>query len=358
MNLHEQIRGRLNESFVRVDGIARILALAIASGKNILLWGPGGHGKSEMVAQALSCVADDGEIFVQSFGEGMDEATLWGGLDFAALESEKELRYFPQNSFLQKKFAVFEELFDAPASVLLALKDTLTARILRKGNQRFAMKTGVVIALTNKDPQEISDMGPAAHALIERFPLQLRVDWPAYTAADYLELFHKVGPKLPGPNLNGMSSVLAELIAKGGEGASPISPRSAVHALGVIKASAAMRGSNVVEKQDLIDLRFVDGLEQLAATIQLELDLACERAQAERLMGEAEAKFASVMAEFGSATSPIRFLQVARRLLSFQDELANLKVTDGLAERRKKLREAVGSKASEAQQRALDATRI
>ena len=117
--MYERIRSALASEFIYSDDIARAVALAVGSGKNLLLWGPAGHGKSEMVMRALSVVADDSEIFVQSFGEGMDEATLWGGLDFAALEREKELRYFPQNSFLAKEVAVFEELFDAPASVLL-----------------------------------------------------------------------------------------------------------------------------------------------------------------------------------------------------------------------------------------------
>jgi MoxR-like ATPase len=127
-NVYERILSRLSERFVRSEEIARILALAVESGKNILLWGPGGHGKSEMVTAALSVVTNEDNVFVQSFGEGMDEATLWGGLDFRALEEEKVLRYFPENSFLAKDIAVFEELFDAPATVLLALKDTLTAR--------------------------------------------------------------------------------------------------------------------------------------------------------------------------------------------------------------------------------------
>src|SRR3989344_7001698 len=177
MTLHDTIRDRLGREYILHEEIARLLALAFDSGKNVLLWGLGGHGKSEMVAAALACVATDAEIFVQSFGEGMDEATLWGGLDFAALERDKKLIYHPENSFLNRPYAVFEEMFDAPASVLLALKDTLTARKLRKGSQVFPMKTNVIIAITNKNPQDLSDLGPAAAALVERFPLQLKVDW-------------------------------------------------------------------------------------------------------------------------------------------------------------------------------------
>lgn len=359
MNLHERLAKRLAADFVRTDEMARILALALESGKNVLLWGPGGHGKSEMVAAALAEVAGEEEIFVQSFGEGMDEATLWGGLDFRALEDEKELRYFPQNSFLVRPYAVFEEMFDAPASVLLALKDTLTAKKLRKGAQQVAMTTRVVVAITNKDPGEISEMGPAAHALVERFPLQYRVAWPSYAAGDYSDLFAKVAPRLPGADINGQGRILAELLAKAGESGEIISPRTAVHALGVVKAAAAIRGSQRVEKVDLIDLTFLPGMEAFASSIRAELDAATERAEAEAMIVTAEGTLRLLEQELTAAAgSPIKLLQVAKRLTAFGDEVARLRVTDGLTDRRKRLRDAAGEKAAAAQQAALDSTRI
>ena len=359
MNLYQDILQVLAAQFVRCEEVSRILALALESGRNVLLWGPGGHGKSEMVATALKAVAAEEEIFVQSFGEGMDEATLWGGLDFAALEREKVLRYFPEQSFLVKPFAVFEEIFDAPASVLLALKDTLTARRLRKGAQQFPMATQVVIGITNRDPEEIADLGPAAAALIERFPLQLKVSWPSYSARDYLELFRKVGPRLSGADLNGTQGVLAELVAKASEGDTPISPRSAIYALGVVKAAASLRGDAQVHKEDLVDLRFIDGLEKIADNIRVELEAAFERAAAESRIVEAERKLQQLLGEMNeTGGSPIKLLQVAKRLVAFGDEAAGLKITDGLAERRKQLRETASAQAAEAQSAALEHTRI
>lgn len=357
--LNEKILAALSARFIRAEEIARIIALAIQSGKNILLWGPGGHGKSEMVAAALAVVAEDTDVFVQSFGEGMDEATLWGGLDFAALESEKVLRYHPENSFLEKPFAVFEEIFDAPAVVLLALKDTLTAKRLRKGSQGYPMKTKVIIGVTNRDPAEIADMGPAAQALIERFPLQRKVEWPSYKSADYLELFKKVAPGLPGADLNGTSRVLAEVMAKASESGDVVSPRTAVHALGIVKAAAALRGSAVVEKTDLLDLTYLPGMEAFAENLRAELDAAYERAEAERRLTDAERRFQVLLGEFqASDGSPIKLLQAAKKFLAFGDEVSSLKVTDGLTERRKQLRDAVSEKAGEAQRLAMEVTRI
>lgn len=358
MNTFQKVTAALQQKFVNSDQIARVIALAIESNKNLLLWGPGGHGKSEMVMEAISQIFTEDEVFVQSFGEGMDEATLWGGLDFAALERDKVMKFFPENSFLAKKVSIKEEIFDAPASVLLSLKDTLTAKKLRKGSQVYAMKTQVIIALTNKNPDEISDLGPAAAALIERFPLQYEVKWKSYTSADYLKLFQKVAPQLPGADLNGTMPVLAEVMAKASESGEIISPRTAVHALGVVKTSAAMRGANRVEKQDLLDLCFLPGMEQFAETLRSELDAAFERAQAETLLRKAESEFQVFLQQFADAgQKPVALLQVAKRLIAFQDNVSNLKVTDGLTDRRKNLRNSASEKAVEAQAKALDATR-
>lgn len=359
MNQFVRISEAVGARFIRFTELARILSLAVASGKNVLLWGPGGHGKSEMVAAALAAVTTDENVFVQSFGEGMDEATLWGGLDFKKLEEEKRLEYHPENSFLARQYAVFEELFDAPATVLLALKDTLTARKLRKGGQSFPMKTQVIIGITNRDPSEIADMGPAAAALIERFPLQLKMVWPSYTSQDYLELFAKVAPQLKGADLNGTTRVLAEVMAKASESGDVVSPRTAVHALGVVKAAAALRGSDRVEKQDLLDLCFLPGMEQFAANLKTELDAAYERAEAEARLSDAERKLQNLLNELASAKdSPIKLLQVAKRLLAFQDEVAKLKVTDGLTDRRKRVRDSASERAAEAQRMALENTRF
>ncbi|RLG28192.1 hypothetical protein DRO03_10400, partial [Methanosarcinales archaeon] len=238
MNFFQKISGILAPMFIFVEEIARILSLGFAGKKNIIVFGPGGHGKSEMVQAVIDGLNLSEDAFFQFFGEGMDESQLFGGLNFKKLEEEKVLEYYPEKSFLNYRIAVFEELFDAPASVLLALKDVLTARELRNGAQRFKMRTELIICLTNKEPAEISELGPAAHALVERFPLQLNLKWKDYSAKSYLQLFEKVAGRLGGPVLNGFKAVLAEILAKATAEGNFVSPRTAVHAFQVCQASA------------------------------------------------------------------------------------------------------------------------
>ena len=347
----ERIRTILSATFVHYEEVAEVLAVAITAKKNCILWGPAGHAKSAMVGAAIQGLGLAAETFVQSFGEGLDEAALWGGLDFQKLEDQKILEYHPERSFLASRIGVFEEIFDAPASVLLALKDTLTAGCLRKGAQQFPMATQVVIGLTNREPQEIADLGPAAQALVERFPLQLRVAWPSYAAADYAAMYAKA-PSV----LNGFTPSLAEVIARAVAGGQFVSPRTAMYAREAVIGRAAARGAEHVEKEDLGVLRFVPGLEKLGETMAAEVEGAMARAAAAEALISFEKRLAEVVAEIGE--TPIKALQTVKRLTVLESEAAALAVPDDLVKRRDALRQGVGNNIAAARRRAEELTRI
>lgn len=356
--MYEKIKAILSAGFILVEDMARILALAFQGKKNVIVFGPAGHAKSAMVQSVVDGLGVADETFFQFFGEGMDEARLFGGLNFRKLEDEKVLEYYPEKSFLNYRIAVFEELFDAPASVLLSLKDTLTARELRNGSQRFPMRTEVIICLTNRQPSEIGELGPAAQALIERFPLQMELRWADYSAKSYLSMFEKVAARLGGPILNGFKAILAEILAKASAEGNFVSPRTAVHAYEICQTAAALRGADHVGQEDLTDLRFVPGLEGLASTIEADLKAAMERAEAEKAFVSADADYKRLEQELAAAESPIKALQAAKKFGQLQDVLANLAVPDAMTKRRNDLRSLVSSAVTKAQARALETTRI
>ncbi|MGB7325146.1 MAG: AAA family ATPase [Rubripirellula sp.] len=267
------IRTSLEQNFVYSDDIADLLSAAFYEPCNLLLWGPGGHGKSEMVVTALKALGlSDDEIFIQSFGEGMSEDRLWGGPDMASLDTC--LRYDTSRSFLapQYKAVIFEEIFDAPAQSLLPLKDVLTRRIFVNGAERVAMKAKVVIACTNKDPREFSDGNDAILALMERFLLQKEVRWPEYEAKNYAELFAKVRPTATegGSELH---QRLAAVIAGLNETKTFImSPRMAIQALEVVASSARIRGDDRVTAPAFHNIRFVQGMQSYTADLDRKID--------------------------------------------------------------------------------------
>lgn len=367
------------QTFVHADDVREAVSLALVSGKHLILFGPGGHAKSEMITSMTRALA--GAItFVQSFGEGMDEARLYGGLDLPALEAgaEARIQYRPEHSFLAADIAVFEELFDSPASVLLSLKDTLTSGALRNGAQQFTMQTSCIVSATNRSPQEVADLGPAAGALIERFPLQLEVSWPSYDARDYLEMFRSVAAgggadaAVPWGDVvalrelarncqvpDSVQGILAEVIAGAVSSGHFISPRTAMHALGLVRAAAAIRGSNVATKEDLVAIRYLPGLGELAAQMSTDIEAASARAEAEVALQDAEGRVQQYLSDpRWSCGSPIKALQLQKIASSFADELATLRLPDGMRERREVLRTRVGEAQGRAANLAVEWTRI
>lgn len=365
-------------AFVKAEEVREALSLALVSGRNLILFGPGGHGKSEMTAAALEAVAG-AKMFVQSFGEGMDESRLYGGINLAKLNDATDpvIEYHPERSFLAADLAVFEELFDAPTSVLLSLKDTLTAGCLRNGAQQFEMRTQAIVCATNREPAEVADLGPAAQALIERFPLQLRVAWASYTAQDYLEMFESIETSPQGQGSiaweelvalkaaaksvqipDGIRRILAEVIASAVASGVTISPRTAMHAQALVRAAAAIRGHTVATKDDLVAIKFLPGCSEMAAKISEEVEAAHLRAEAELRLRTLEQQVEMLLREFSGAATPIKCLQIHKKAVALADAAATLRLPDGFIQRREALRTRLGQLASDATTKAVEVTRM
>ena len=301
--------------------------------KNILLVGPGGHAKSEFVSSWAA--ARELTPFVQACGEGLTEDRLYGGLNFAALNagSDARIEWCLERSFSNHEFVVLEELLDAPASVLLSLKDTLTSREVRNGAQRAPLQTRCLVALTNKTPQEITEMGPSQAALMERFPLQMEVKWDSYDAESYEALFQAV--------LSRPERVLAEVIASAVAGGAIISPRTAIHAAQVLAAGTWE------------DLAFVPGLANVAQSLH-------EQVRAAEAREAAGLALASIKERLGSASqplTPIQALKAAKAARSLTKELETLSVPDSMVEERKTLLKKVSLEANTLIEAALELTR-
>ena len=322
----------LAERFVKSEEVSSILNFAFQSKKNVLLWGPAGHGKSEMVEHMTTSVFGKDNVYIESFGEGMDEDKLWGGLDFRHLDEEKEMRFNVENSFLNAKCAVFEEIFDAPAVVLLSLKDTLTAKELRKGPQRFPMKARTIIGTTNKEPDEISELGPSAHALIERFPLQLNVKWDTYKTADYLEMFNKVEKKR---GFSQMKKTLAGICESAVEKGGFISPRTAIHALQLCMINK-WRGNDCYNV-----LRFVPGFECVMDTIQQDLLALEERRKAAESLLACQDEFESLKLEIETNEDDDKMNELENNMKALLDKVFMLPMHDSIVSERQKLNEEI-----------------
>lgn len=195
-NTQSTIQAKVDQKFIYADKVVDVLLAGIENEKNVMLWGKGGHGKSEITELVLSELHAMGELaskpFIQAFGDGLTEEKLFGGMDIKKYKEQGVIEYLLDNSFLNHEVVVFEEIFDAPPPVLLMLKDVMTSGYYRNGNIQYKCKTKVFIGLTNRSKTDFAEKNESLKALAERFVLTHKVEWDQYRSKDFTMLFKKV----------------------------------------------------------------------------------------------------------------------------------------------------------------------
>ena len=209
------------QKFVFMDKTINILNVGLATSKNVVLYGPGGHGKSEITLDFLKSKSID--PYIITMGTGMTTDRLFGGLDIPTFEKTGKIEYLVDNSFMNHEYVIFEELFDAPDFILEQLKDILSSGTFRNGTQIFPIKTKFIVCCTNRTRDEFSK-NMSLKALMERFPLELNVIWDNYTEITYNKLLES---KFGEDNVDPVIPYLLQEYAKNGI---IISPRVAVTA--------------------------------------------------------------------------------------------------------------------------------
>ena len=209
------------QKFVFMDKTINILNVGLATSKNVVLYGPGGHGKSEITLDFLKSRGIN--PYIITMGTGMTTDRLFGGLDIPIFEKTGKIEYLVDNSFMNHEYVIFEELFDAPDFILEQLKDILSSGTFRNGTQIFDIKTKFIVCCTNRTRDEFSK-NMSLKALMERFPLELNVIWDNYTEITYNKLLES---KFGEDNVDPVIPYLLQEYAKNGI---TISPRVAVTA--------------------------------------------------------------------------------------------------------------------------------
>ena len=230
-----EVQEIVEKKFINSDDVVDVLFAGMESNKNVILWGRGGHGKSEMTELILGEMLERGiideEPFVQAFGDGLTEEKLFGGMNIRKYKDEGVIEFLPKNSFMNYKYVVFEEIFDAPASVLLSLKDIMTSGKFRQGTEVFNIRTEMIIGLTNRSKRDFAEKDDSLMALAERFALTLKVEWESYKKVDFLRLFKTVLGNEVYSNHTEKLSMLANIIDLNNAGGSTfVSPRTAISA--------------------------------------------------------------------------------------------------------------------------------
>lgn len=252
--IQQEIKSKhIPSKFVYTDHVFKGLDLARKSGENIILWGMGGFGKSEIVNKYFKDLGIT--PYVKTLGSGTTIDALLGGIDLnlfthgiidhkATAEAKKAaveagldinevqpiyikkpgaIEYLIENSFLNEEYVILEEALDAPDFVLEALKDILTSKEFRNGTQRYPLKTKMIVICTNKSRAEFATDNASLKALMERFVMEVKVEWPAYNAENYSYMFKECFGKT--------NKTLAYILGELAKDKIIISPRTAVKVL-------------------------------------------------------------------------------------------------------------------------------
>jgi MoxR-like ATPase len=212
-------------SFVFMDETIKVLNVALHTCENLILFGKGGYGKSEVTVEFLK--ANKIEPYIMTMGTGTTTEKLFGGFDINTFNQTGKMEYLVENSFMNHEYVIFEELFDAPDFILEQLKDILSSGVFRNGSQHYPIKTQLIICCTNKTREEFAKNN-SLKALMERFPLEFQVKWDSHTRADYEKLLVK--------KLGSADPLLTHILEAYGRANQPISPRIALTAAEVLAA--------------------------------------------------------------------------------------------------------------------------
>lgn len=216
------------EGFVFHEDVVNVLNLAYSSGQNIILYGPGGYGKSEMslaFAKAIGYETKDIGVFPMSNETSPEE--IFGNVDLEAMARDKKYKINIEKSVWSKEVVILEEAFDANPSTMAALKQMLTSRKFEYNEQSYDIKTKLVIICTNKSPNEFNvGNTDSIGALIQRFPVQQRVQWLDHSSAAYGKLLSSRFPNLP----TKFRSALSDIFANNQYEGKNVPPRVAIQA--------------------------------------------------------------------------------------------------------------------------------
>jgi MoxR-like ATPase len=344
-------------NFVFIDKMREAISLALASGLNLVLYGPGGHGKSE-VLQAVFDAINGVEPFVQSLHQGTTVDDLYGGIDMASLN--EVIRYNTDNSFLGHRAVFFEEGLSAPPRAIASLRDTLTAGALRNGTQRVPLTTSFIAIPTNHDPRMLADGDPALLAFLERFPITLMVQWRSYDADAFTQMFEADGANDETPRVtwddietlrkqtenvqvDDAARAMLGYILAGVHADLFISPRMAKLALRLVKAAAAINGRDYIVTKDFEAMLFLSGFNTVEVlTRELILD-AKSTFEATAQLVKLEQQFSELQSRAEGVTDVNQLNGLIEQLITLNGDAVELQSPPGANKRFVALRNGIAT---------------
>lgn len=246
----KKMQQRVGKTFFDMDYVVEALYRAFISGKNIILYGPGGFGKSTVVVEFLKQANINYSTIVGY--EDMDVEGLLGIPDMDKLLKKSIYETaFDRTPFVNPGILILEEFLDVNPKTAIALKDIITEGGLRQGNKLFESLISSIVICSNRSPYELSIDDSSIAFYKERFPIVIEVRWKEYTYYRYLLYIQKLVTPAAFTQHKESYTILAELAARTSNDKTFVSPR-------VVKDSVEFLQAN---NYKIETLQFIDGLD-------------------------------------------------------------------------------------------------
>lgn len=148
-NLLEVI-GELSEVLVARTVVIKGLVLALLTRQHVLLHGPGGLAKT-MAAQELfhRVEGDDHRVFKLQLSKGSQVEHLFGPLNLKRFKEDSVYEYNTKGMLPEAHFAILDEVYRSPDSLLSTLMSVLNERIVFSSGQEVKCPLITCVGTTN-----------------------------------------------------------------------------------------------------------------------------------------------------------------------------------------------------------------
>lgn len=227
----DHMKAEVGKKFYKMDYVIEALYIAFTTGKNIILYGPGGYGKSQIVKEFIKVASIPSSTIVGY--EDMEVEALLGLPNMKKLTEDSEYEIaFEKSKFMNPGVLILEEFMDVRPATAAALKDILSEKGYRRGAEFIPSAVESVVICTNKAPEEVSSNLSLGALYKERFPIAVKVVWEEHDYNAYAGFIkHHIGLK----TFKDSYYILAELCARTSANEANISPRKVIDALDILK---------------------------------------------------------------------------------------------------------------------------
>src|SRR5947209_9188484 len=166
--LADEVLLPMKQTFVGKDEIIDLMGVSLVAGENLFLLGPPGTAKSALVYDLSRRL--EGRAFEYLLTRFTEPNELFGPFDIRKLR-EGELVTNTEGMLPEASLVFLDELLNANSAILNSLLGVLNERVFRRGRERRALPTLMVIGASNRLPED-----DALGALFDRFLLRVTCD--------------------------------------------------------------------------------------------------------------------------------------------------------------------------------------